>query len=98
MSVAWTFFIKCPDDVSKAQCSVCHKKVCRGGTNSRDFTTSNLIKHLKNNHNNEFMKVTNKRKRNLKVNNAVSEAESEVPMTLFDLNLNFMYLSNVIKN
>lgn len=78
MSVAWKFFIKCPDDVSKAQCSVCNKKVCRGDTNSRDFTTSNLIKHLKNNHNNEFMKVTNKRKRNLKVYNAVSEVESEV--------------------
>lgn len=78
MSVAWKFVIKCPDDVSMAQCSVCNKKVCRGGTNSRDFTTSNLIKHLKNNHNNEFMKVTNKRKRNLKVNHAVSEAESEV--------------------
>lgn len=61
MSVVWKFFMKCPDDVSKAQCSICSKKVSRGGSNSREFSTSNLMKHIKLNHNNEFMKVNIKK-------------------------------------
>lgn len=50
MSVVWRFFCKCLNDISKAQCSICNKKMTRGGSNSREFSTTNLINHLKRNH------------------------------------------------
>lgn len=53
--------MKCPDDVSKLQCSICNKKVSRGDSNSCEFTISNLMKHIKHDHNNELMKVNKKK-------------------------------------
>lgn len=67
MSVVWTIFNKCPDDISMANCSICNKKISRGGKNSREFTTSNLMKHIKHDHYNEFKKI-NYGRRNLTVN------------------------------
>lgn len=75
-SVVWTFFTKCPDDVSKAQCSICNKKICRGGCNSSTFKPQNLKSRLMLEHKNEFMKVnTNKKKRKV-----LPKSDSEICM------------------
>ncbi|KAL4088583.1 hypothetical protein QTP88_023672 [Uroleucon formosanum] len=83
-SVVWKFFTKCPDDVSKAQCSICNKKISKGGRNSRTFTPQNLKSHLMIEHKNEFMKVTaNKKKRKvLPKSDSETGSEEEVDLTV----------------
>lgn len=53
-SDVWNFFSKCVDDITKAQCTLCEKKISRGGLNSRDFTTSNLRLHLDKEHHSTY--------------------------------------------
>lgn len=79
-SVVWKFFTKCPDDVSKAQCSICNKKISRGGRNSRTFTPQNLKSHHMIEHKNEFMKVTANKKKKKVLPKSDSETGSEVCM------------------
>ena len=77
-SVVWTFFTKCPDDLSKAQCSICNKIISRGGRNSRTFTPQNLKSHLMQEHKNEFMKVNDNKKKRKVLPKSDSETGSEV--------------------
>ncbi|KAL4088634.1 hypothetical protein QTP88_023741 [Uroleucon formosanum] len=83
-SVVWKFFTKCSEDVSKAQCSICNKKISKGGRNSRTFTPQNLKSHLMIEHKNEFMKVTaNKKKRKvLPKSDSETGSEEEVDLTV----------------
>lgn len=68
ISVVWDFFQICVDNNSLAECNLCHIKVSRGSTgNSRTYTTSGLITHLKNYHNNEYDERQKKRKENSSV-------------------------------
>lgn len=64
MSVVWRFYSKCPDDLSKARCSICIKKVSRGGSNSCEFSSTDLMNHLKRSHHNELMKNNSIKKKN----------------------------------
>lgn len=54
MSAVWTYFKICGDDKSKAECKLCTGKVSRGGKESTSFNTSNLIKHLRTHHAQEY--------------------------------------------
>ena len=53
------FFEICAADETKAVCNTCGEKISRGGKN---FTTSNLKKHLKLRHTAEFTKMEKKEK------------------------------------
>ena len=45
-SVIWMFFSVDKEDKSKAICLTCKEKVSRGGSNPKNFNTTNLRKHL----------------------------------------------------
>ena len=45
-SVIWMFFSVHKEDKSKAICLTCKEKVSRGGSNPKNFNTTNLRKHL----------------------------------------------------
>lgn len=59
MSVVWKFFKVNDGDNSKADCKFCSAILSRGGAKSSSFNTSNLIKHLKNQHDAEFKQFAN---------------------------------------
>ena len=50
MSAVWEFFSVETGSSKNARCKICNASISRGGTTSKDFNTSNLIKHLKRNH------------------------------------------------
>lgn len=54
MSFALKYFKINETDIKFANCNLCHASISRGGTNSRDFNTSNWIKHIKNRHSTEY--------------------------------------------
>jgi len=62
LSDVLNYFLKCVDDITKAQCTLCEKKISRGGLNSRDFTTSNFRLHLDKEHHSTYTQF--KRKHN----------------------------------
>ncbi|KAI2645626.1 Zinc finger BED domain-containing protein 4 [Labeo rohita] len=53
MSAVWNYFKVNEDDKTKADCKLCSAKLSRGGSKGSAFNTSNLIKHLKSQHDNE---------------------------------------------
>ncbi|XP_038157148.1 zinc finger BED domain-containing protein 4-like [Cyprinodon tularosa] len=54
MSAIWKYFQVNEDDKSKAVSKICKSKFSRGGTNPNSYNTSNLIKHLKTQHDAEY--------------------------------------------
>lgn len=59
MSAVWRYFKVNDEDKSRAECKLCSAKVSRGGEKSCSFNTSNLIKHLKNQHGAEYKEFAN---------------------------------------
>ena len=53
MSACWEFFTLESPSSTTAKCKICSKDVPRGGSKVGKFNTSNLIKHLQNNHKTE---------------------------------------------
>ncbi|XP_023662393.2 zinc finger BED domain-containing protein 4-like [Paramormyrops kingsleyae] len=58
MSAVWNYFKVNEDDKTKADCKLCSAKLSRGGSKGSAFNTSNLIKHLKSQHDNEYKEFT----------------------------------------
>lgn len=54
----WNYFQVNESDKNKAESKLCPAKVSRGGTKSTVYNTSNLIKHLKSQHDAEYKKFT----------------------------------------
>lgn len=54
MSAVWTFFSLGSPQSKSATCKVCKAAICRGGGSVGSFNTTNLIKHLKRHHVNEY--------------------------------------------
>lgn len=57
-SAVWEYFRVREDDRSKADCKLCSAKVSRGGRENTSFNTSNLIKHLKTHHGDQYAEFT----------------------------------------
>ena len=51
----WDFFSEA-EDSKYAICAVCSKEVPRGGGNTKTYTTTNLVQHLKSKHMEEYGK------------------------------------------
>ncbi|XP_035772202.1 uncharacterized protein LOC118455981 [Neolamprologus brichardi] len=58
MSAVWNFFKVNENDKTKADCKLCSAKLSRGGSKGSAFNTSNLIKHLKSQQDNEYKEFT----------------------------------------
>ncbi|XP_077101521.1 zinc finger BED domain-containing protein 4-like [Siphateles boraxobius] len=58
MSAVWNYFKVNEDDKTKADCKLCSAKLSRRGSKGSAFNTSNLIKHLKSQHDNEYKEFT----------------------------------------
>lgn len=63
MSAVWKYFRVNASDKNKADCNLCMAKLSRGGTKSTGYNTSNLIKHLKSQHEAEYKEFTCDNKR-----------------------------------
>lgn len=50
MSIIWQFFKVCPEDETKARCTLCQKVYSRGCGKAKSLTTSNLLDHLRKKH------------------------------------------------
>lgn len=76
-----SFFNKAVDDISKASCVMCNKKLSRGGRCSRDFSTANLRTHLLKEHGAQYKSffknadkpTTKKRLHNFSVSTIISK-------------------------
>jgi len=53
-SIVWHFFTINDEDKTKVMCNLCQKVLSRGGKTSNTFTTTNMNKHLKGVHKEEF--------------------------------------------
>ena len=53
-SAIWDYFIINPDDEIAALCVACEEAVCRGGKDSKNFNTTNLLSHLRRAHPEKF--------------------------------------------
>ncbi|XP_041843803.1 zinc finger BED domain-containing protein 4-like [Melanotaenia boesemani] len=58
MSAVWKFYTVCDSDIKFASCNTCDGKIPRGGSTAKTFNTTNLIRHLKNNHLAEYGEFT----------------------------------------
>ena len=58
MSAVWKYFQVNESNKNKAECKLCAAKLSRGGTISTAYNTSNLIKHLKSQHDAEYKEFT----------------------------------------
>ena len=54
----WKYFQVNESNKNKAECKLCAAKLSRGGTISTAYNTSNLIKHLKSQHDAEYKEFT----------------------------------------
>ncbi|XP_071852987.1 zinc finger BED domain-containing protein 4-like [Apostichopus japonicus] len=50
VSKIWDYFVVNAEDTRKARCTLCSTSISRGGTYSKQFTTTNLKSHLRCNH------------------------------------------------
>lgn len=68
MSAVWSYF-KLKEEKSKtAECNICNASISRGGSNTGNFNTTNLIKHLQIHHGKEhaeFIRATNAKRKSL---------------------------------
>ena len=53
-SVVWQLYTIKTDDSAKAVCNICNAVTSRGGSNKRNHTTTNLARHLKTYHKDEY--------------------------------------------
>ena len=53
-SKIWDYFHVHPEDASKAACNICNCVKARGGTDNRNYNTTNIIHQLKNQHETEY--------------------------------------------
>ena len=58
-NLSYGFFAVHKEDKSKAICLTCNEKVSRGGSNPKNFNTTNLCKHLQG-HSDEYKKFCEK--------------------------------------
>ena len=83
------FFINLVDN-SKVTCCICDTEVSRGGKVAEDFHTSNMRKHLRNTHPEDYKKLRTKKmmQRKAKVGNYLSEnhlkSHSPIRLTIQD--------------
>ena len=64
-SPVWEYF-SVAEDNKFAECKECRDMVSRGGSNARNFNTTNLVNHLKSKHHStyvKFLEVKNKREK-----------------------------------
>uniref|UniRef100_A0A1A8J877 Zinc finger, BED domain containing 4 n=1 Tax=Nothobranchius kuhntae TaxID=321403 RepID=A0A1A8J877_NOTKU len=65
MSAVWNYFKVDEDDKTRADCKLCSVKLSRGGAKGSALNTSNLIKHLKSKHDNEYKEFTDSVKKHI---------------------------------
>ena len=61
-SCVWKHFVQDASDDSRAICTVCNRSLSRGGKEGKFFNTTNLRKHLKSCHEEEFSNLLNEEK------------------------------------
>ena len=58
----WDYFKIVADDEKYCICSVCSKRVSRGGKTVKTFNTSNMIDHIRKKHTNDYKDYESKKK------------------------------------
>jgi len=58
-SPIWDYFTVSAADISSVSCTTCNATLSRGGTASSSFNTTNMRKHLKNNHVTKWTELMN---------------------------------------
>ena len=56
----WKFYEVVKEDESRARCKLCNVTLSRGGPDKKQYGTSNLNRHMKRNHPNEFESIAEK--------------------------------------